>query len=50
MRISAIHYDTLHFAAGAPVAERGRLIVSDEPGLGLTPDENVLGEPVAVYR
>jgi L-alanine-DL-glutamate epimerase-like enolase superfamily enzyme len=44
------NYNDLHFAAGAPVAERGRLIVGDEPGLGVTPDENVLGEPVASYQ
>lgn len=43
------NYNTLHFAAGAPLAEGGRLYVSDEPGLGVTPDEDVLGEPLAVY-
>lgn len=43
------NYNTLHFAAGAPYAEAGRLYVSDAPGLGVTPDEDVLGDPVAVY-
>ena len=43
------NYNTVHFAAGAPVADGGRLHVSDAPGLGVTPDEDVLGEPVAVY-
>ena len=47
-----IHGDlgsALQIAAGAPVAEGGRLLVSDEPGLGVSPDEDVLGEPVAAY-
>lgn len=44
------NYNETHFAAGAPVADGGRLRVSDEPGLGVTPDENTLGEAVAVYR
>lgn len=44
------NYNDLHFAAGAPTVERGRLIVSDEPGLGIEPDEDVLGIPVASYR
>jgi L-alanine-DL-glutamate epimerase-like enolase superfamily enzyme len=43
------NYNALHFAAGAPLADGGKLYVSDEPGLGVTPDESVLGEPVAVY-
>ena len=30
-------------------ADNGRLYVGDEPGLGMTPDEDALGEPVAVY-
>ena len=44
------NYNTIHFAAGAPDARDGRLWVSDEPGLGVTVDEGVLGEPVAVYQ
>lgn len=43
------NYNTLHFAEGAPHAEGGCLYVSDAPGLGVTPDEALLGEPVAVY-
>jgi L-alanine-DL-glutamate epimerase-like enolase superfamily enzyme len=43
------NYNRLHFTTGAPVAEGGMLYVSDAPGLGVTPDEDVLGEPVAVY-
>jgi len=43
------NYNRLHFASGAPTAESGRLYVSDEPGLGVIPDEDLLGEPLAVY-
>lgn len=44
------NYQTTHFADGAPDVKNGKLLVSDEPGLGVTPDEQRLGEPVAVYR
>lgn len=44
------NYNTLHFAPGAPVADGGKLHVSDEPGLGVTPDEDILGAPVSVYE
>lgn len=43
------NYNLVHFAAGAPVNEGGRLVVGDAPGLGVTPDADVLGDPVAVY-
>jgi len=44
------NYNAVHFATGAPVAENGHLHVSDTPGLGVTPDVDMLGEPVGVYR
>ena len=43
------NYNTVHLAEGAPVTRGGRLFVSDEPGLGVTPLEEALGEPVARY-
>ena len=43
------NYNTVHFAAGAPEVEDGCLTVGDAPGLGVVPDEEVLGEAVAVY-
>ena len=36
-------------AADAPEIRDGMLHLNHLPGLGLTPDMNVLGEPVAVY-
>jgi len=44
------NYNTVHFAEGAPVAKDGYLHVGDEPGLGVTPDEDALGEPVVAYE
>ena len=44
------NYNTVHFAEGAPINDDGFLTVSDRPGLGLTVDVGVLGEPVAVYE
>jgi len=40
-------YVTVSNAAGAPRRENGRMTASAEPGLGVTPDWDVLGEPVA---
>ena len=34
----------------APVTRDGKLFASDQPGLGVEPDFQSLGEPVAVYR
>ena len=36
--------------APAPVAKNGKLFASDTPGLGVEPDFQSLGEPVAVYQ
>ena len=44
------NYQSEHFADGAPEVKEGRLLVSDAPGLGVTPDEKRLGDPVAVYQ
>ena len=39
-------YVTVSNAAGAPQRENGRLAASTEPGLGIAPRLDVLGEPV----
>ena len=39
-------YVTVSIADGAPQRENGRLTASTEPGLGVTPKMDVLGEPV----
>ena len=41
-------YVTVPFAAGAPERENGRMKSSDQPGLGISPDFDVLGDPIAV--
>jgi L-alanine-DL-glutamate epimerase-like enolase superfamily enzyme len=43
-------YVTVRNATGAPQREDGRMQASDAPGLGIEPDMDVLGEPVAVYE
>ena len=46
---SAFHdYHPVCLADGAPRVEGGVMYASDAPGLGVTPDMAVLGEPVAV--
>ncbi len=42
-------YVTVRNATGAPQREAGRMSASDEPGLGIEPDADVLGETVAEY-
>jgi L-alanine-DL-glutamate epimerase-like enolase superfamily enzyme len=42
-------YVTVRNATGAPQRVAGRMRASDEPGLGIEPDMDVLGEPVAVF-
>ncbi|MCF8467034.1 MAG: hypothetical protein K9G33_06495 [Sneathiella sp.] len=41
-------YGTVTIATGAPQRINGRMTAADRPGLGVTPDFNVLGEPVLV--
>ncbi|MEL7469277.1 MAG: cis-3-hydroxy-L-proline dehydratase [Pseudomonadota bacterium] len=48
---SAFHdYHPVSLADGAPRVEGGVMYASDAPGLGVTPDMDVLGEPVAVLE
>ena len=42
-------YVTVRNATGAPQREAGRMTASGDPGLGITPIMDVLGDPVAVY-
>jgi len=42
-------YVTVRNAAGAPTRVSGHMVASDEPGLGVAPDMDVLGEAVAEY-
>ena len=42
-------YGTVTIAGGAPQRVNGRMTASDRPGLGITPDFEVLGEPVQTY-
>ena len=42
-------YVTVHNATGSPQRESGHMSASDEPGLGIAPAMDVLGEPVAEY-
>jgi L-alanine-DL-glutamate epimerase-like enolase superfamily enzyme len=42
-------YVTVTNASGAPRREQGVIRASDQPGLGITPNWEVLGDPVAAY-
>lgn len=42
-------YGTVDIAMGAPRRVNGRMTASDRPGLGITPNFDVLGAPVAHY-
>jgi len=42
-------YGTVTIAEGAPQRVNGKMTAPDRPGLGVTPDFNVLGDPVAIY-
>ena len=43
------NYNTRSTGIGGPFVKDGRLYVGDEPGLGVEPDYDALGDPVAVY-
>ncbi len=43
-------YVTVSTAAGAPRRDRGSMSVSTDPGLGIVPNFNVLGDPVLVIE
>ncbi|MFJ4027210.1 cis-3-hydroxy-L-proline dehydratase [Paenarthrobacter sp. NPDC089989] len=48
---SAFHeYHSLAIAEGGPVIEDGYMVASSAPGLGVTPNMDVLGKPLAVIR
>ena len=42
-------YVTVQNATGAPKREAGHMIASDDPGLGIVPNMDALGEAVAEY-
>ena len=44
-----MNYNTRSTGIGGPVARRGRLFATDVPGLGVTPDFESLGAPVADF-
>jgi L-alanine-DL-glutamate epimerase-like enolase superfamily enzyme len=41
-------YVSVQFADGAPKRTQGRMSASSQPGLGVTPRMDVLGQPVVV--
>lgn len=43
-------YGTVDIAEGAPKRVNGRMTASDQPGLGITPIFDALGDPVASYN
>ena len=43
-------YVTVSVALDAPRRHQGRLAAGAAPGLGVTPDLDVLGEPIGIYR
>ncbi|MEM9205209.1 MAG: mandelate racemase/muconate lactonizing enzyme family protein [Pseudomonadota bacterium] len=44
-----MNYNTRSTGIGGPTVSDGRLYASDTPGLGVAPDFESLGEPVAIY-
>lgn len=44
-----MNYNTRSTGVGGPVARDGKLFATDTPGLGVTPDFDSLGAPVAEY-
>jgi len=45
-----MNYNTRSTGIGGAVASQGKLFAPDEPGLGVRPDYDSLGEPIAVYE
>ena len=43
------NYNDVTTASGAPAVTDGTIKASAKPGLGVSPDMNVLGDPIAVY-
>ncbi len=44
------NYNTRSTGIGGPSVRDGRLFATDTPGLGVVPDYDALGDPVAVFR
>jgi len=44
------NYNNSSTGIGGPIVRDGKLYATDEPGLGVIPDYDALGDPVAVYR
>ncbi|MBL10609.1 MAG: mandelate racemase [Acidiferrobacteraceae bacterium] len=42
-------YSPISNAFGAPVRDNGMMTASDKPGLGVTLNKDIVGEPVAIY-
>ena len=45
-----MNYNTKSTGIGGPTVRDGKLFATDTPGLGVVPDYDTLGDPVAVYR
>ena len=45
-----INYNTKSTGIGGPTVRDGKPFATDTPGLGVVPDYDTLGDPVAVYR
>ncbi|MEM1006614.1 MAG: mandelate racemase, partial [Pseudomonadota bacterium] len=43
-------YGTVSIAEGAPERVNGRMTAPDRPGLGIAPNLEILGEPIAIYN
>ena len=53
MRFSATDFNSyvsVQNASGAPQRVAGHMVASDEPGLGITPNMDALGQPTAEYK
>lgn len=44
------NYNTRSTGVGGPKVRDGKLFASDEPGLGVEPNYDALGDPVAIYK
>ncbi|MEM6678356.1 MAG: enolase C-terminal domain-like protein, partial [Pseudomonadota bacterium] len=44
------NYNTRSTGIGGPTVRHGKLYAPDTPGLGVEPDFDALGDPIATYR
>lgn len=44
------NYNTRSTGIGGPKVRDGKLFASDEPGLGVEPDYDALGDPIVIYK